>query len=339
MLADSTAGRCGSPAPTTITRQPGLADLVAGRAQRGDVVGAEVLHLVDEDRRCPCPTSAASPPTSVSSSTRSISMSPESARPRDRGHVDAGAPAAPAACASGAGVALGEGPDHAQHVVDAVRLRWPSSRTAWCRALGSGRRSHWSGRASSLPVPQRLRTAGRAQRVEQHGLADPAQPGQHQRCARGGPAATRSRTTSNGAQLLVAAGELGRALAGAGGVGVPDRVHDRTLSAISSRSLDCRSDVSRRSGSASPGRRRRGSSVDAAPGRCAGDVVRPGRGRRAACRSGPAPRRPEPEGARADVVAPQRQHDQVGLGVPGDPQRAVSPRASRKTSPASGAAA
>ena len=31
-------------------RQPGLADLVAGGAERGDVVGPEVLHLVDEDR-------------------------------------------------------------------------------------------------------------------------------------------------------------------------------------------------------------------------------------------------------------------------------------------------
>ena len=31
-------------------------------------------------------------------------------------------------------------------------------------------------------------------------------------------------------QLTVAAGQLGRALAGAGGVGVPDRVHDRTVS-------------------------------------------------------------------------------------------------------------
>ena len=47
---DSTAGRCGSPAPTTMSGSPRLADLVAGRAQRRDVVGPEVLHLVDEHR-------------------------------------------------------------------------------------------------------------------------------------------------------------------------------------------------------------------------------------------------------------------------------------------------
>ena len=36
------------PCPHDDDREPGLGDLVARRAQGRDVVGAEVLHLVDE---------------------------------------------------------------------------------------------------------------------------------------------------------------------------------------------------------------------------------------------------------------------------------------------------
>ena len=39
-------------------------------------------------------------------------------------------------------------------------------------------------------------------------------------------------------QLAVAAGQLGRPLAGAGRVGVPDRVHDRTVSGCLGDSVD-----------------------------------------------------------------------------------------------------
>jgi hypothetical protein len=41
-----------------------------------------------------------------------------------------------------------------------------------------------------------------------------------------------------GAQLLVTAGQLRRALAGAGRVGVPDRVHDSTVSRRLAESVD-----------------------------------------------------------------------------------------------------
>ena len=68
----------------------------------------------------------------------------------------------------------------------------------------------------------------RAQRVEQHGLADAAQPGEHDR-ALGAAAGHPLEHDVEGVELLVATGELGRALAGAGGVGVPDRVHDRRV--------------------------------------------------------------------------------------------------------------
>ena len=69
-----------------------------------------------------------------------------------------------------------------------------------------------------------------AQRVEQHGLADPAQPGEHHR-ALGAAGGDPLEGDLELPQLPVAAGELGRPLAGAGGVGVPDRVHAGTVSA------------------------------------------------------------------------------------------------------------
>ena len=90
--------------------------------------------------------------------------------------------------------------------------RWPSSRTAWCSALLSGRRSPCPGRASSLPVPQPLRTAVTAQRVEQHGLAHAAQPGEDD-AALGSALGHPLEDDVEGGELLVAAGELGRALA------------------------------------------------------------------------------------------------------------------------------
>ena len=40
----------GQPGSYDDERQPALADLVTGRTQGGDIVGSEVLHLVDEDR-------------------------------------------------------------------------------------------------------------------------------------------------------------------------------------------------------------------------------------------------------------------------------------------------
>ena len=154
-------------------------------------------------------------------------MSPESARP-----VTAGA-SMPGfhwsrSFGAGAGVALGEGPDHAEHVVDVVgvaggRARGPPG-AARC---DSGRRSPWSGRASSLPVPQWRRTAAERSALSSTVLPTPRSP-VSTRLRSGRPRATRSSTTSKARELLVAPGQLGRALAGAGGVGVPDRVHDRT---------------------------------------------------------------------------------------------------------------
>ena len=71
-------------------RQPGadhdqrgalLADLVAGAAERGELGGGDVLHLVDEERDADAEVAGRGAATSVNSSIRSSSRSPESARP------------------------------------------------------------------------------------------------------------------------------------------------------------------------------------------------------------------------------------------------------------------
>ena len=127
----------------------------------------------------PRPASAASPPTSVSSSTRSISMSPESARPVTAGHVDARVPA----------VAQLRGPGRRRPArAGAKALTTPSTwslgaagrcrarATARCSAAASGRRSDWSGRASSLPVPQPARTAAERRALSSTVLPTPRSP-------------------------------------------------------------------------------------------------------------------------------------------------------------------
>ena len=80
------------------------------------------------------------------------------------------------------------------------------------------------GAGLELAGPPALADGLAAQRVEQHGLADPAQPGQHQRPLGPVPRDPLQHDVE-GAQLLVAAGQLGRSLPGAGRVRVPDRVH------------------------------------------------------------------------------------------------------------------
>ena len=142
--------------------------------------------------------SAASPPRSVNSSTRSISMSPESARPRHgrarrcRGSTGRAACAAPAPASRWAN-ALSTPSD----VVDRRRRAGGRARAPPGAARGDER-------AAQRLVGPGLELAGapagahrrRAQRVEQHGLADAAQPGEHDASAPGGrgrPAPARRR--------------------------------------------------------------------------------------------------------------------------------------------------
>ena len=77
-------------------------------------------------------------------------------------------------------------------------------------------------------MPQPARTAAERSALSSTVLPTPAQPGEHDR-ALGAAAGHPLEHDVERVELLVATGELGRALAGAGGVGVPDRVHDRRV--------------------------------------------------------------------------------------------------------------
>ncbi len=254
--------------------------------------------------------------------------------------------------ASGAGFALGEGADDAEHVVDLVRV----GVTQLPHRLVEGARQRppqrLVGARFELAGAPALADRGRPQRVEQHRLADPPQPGQHEgplRAAAGHPL----EHDVEGGQLLVAAGELGRPLAGAGGVRIPDRVHDRTVSGCLAGSLEAAS-VSHPSaeggrhtsadlqlqprmtsrGTSYAGRPRGGTAYDV-PADPRTQPVSPSSGRtdvetlrwrrastRVSTRSGTSSGG-QPERAGAKILPPQRHDDEVGLLVPAHPQRAI----------------
>ena len=263
-------------------------------------------------------------------------MSPESARPRTAGASMPGLHRS-LSFASGPASPLGEGPDHAEHVVDSSGSGWPSSRTAWCSALGQRPAQRLVGPRLELAGPPALADRLAAQRVEQHGLADPAQPGQHQRPL-GTPPRHPLEHDVERRELLVAAGQLGRPLPGAGRVGIPDRVHDSDGIGLSSGFRRFR-----RAASLTYGRVGVTGSVTptSAGYRSAAEPTRRRSGELDARRRRPVEARAqhrdqlrdlvdrEPERRRADVVAPQREHDEVGLGVPADPERAVVRRGRR----------
>ena len=203
---------------------------MAGGTQGRDVVGAEVLHLVDEDGDAAAGVGGRAAEVGQQLDEVDLDVAGVGASGHGR-HRDAGVPPVaqlrgPAPGPAGR-LALGERLDDAERVVAG----------ATCRAQLAHRLVHRrrEGAAQRLVRPG-LELAGapagahrgRAQRVEQHGLADPAQPGEHDR-ALGAAAGHPLEHDVEGVELLVAPGELGRALAGAGGVRVPDRVHDRRV--------------------------------------------------------------------------------------------------------------
>ena len=211
-------------------RQARLRDLVAGRAQGRHVVGPEVLHLVDEHGDAAGGVGGRAAEVGEQLDQVDLDVAGVGA-PGDRRDRDAGVPpvaqlrrAAPRPTGR---LALGERLDHTEGVVTGT-----AGRAELAHRLVHGRRE----RAAQRLVGPGLELAGapagthrrRAQRVEQHGLADAAQPGEHDR-ALGAPAGHPLEHDVEGVELLVAPGELGRALPRAGGVGVPDRVHDRRL--------------------------------------------------------------------------------------------------------------
>ena len=111
-----------------------------------------------------------------------------------------------------------------------ARFGRASSRMARCSAADE-RPSQAAVRAGLELAGAPAAADGRAAHgVEQHGLAHAAQAGEHQ-AALGAAAGDALEHDVERRQLAVAAGQLGRALPGAGGVRVAHRVHDRTVSA------------------------------------------------------------------------------------------------------------
>src|SRR5262249_8518928 len=90
-----------------------------------------------------------------------------------------------------------------------------------------------------LPGPPQPLQGHRPERVEQHGLPDAAQPGEHH--APLGPGAGDAlQHDLKLAYLPVPPGELGRALTGTRGIGASYGVHDRTLWSPLARTVDFR---------------------------------------------------------------------------------------------------
>ena len=152
--------------------------------------------------------------------------------------VDAGMPAVPE-LGTRARVALGEGPDDTEDVGD--RLLVGVSELADGLVQGGGERTTQALVGPGLELAGAPSTAygGRAHGVQQHGLADAAEPGQDDAPLRT-PVRDALEHHVERRQLRAPAGQLGRALAGAGRVRVADRVHARTVSGSLADSVDFR---------------------------------------------------------------------------------------------------
>ncbi len=196
MLADSTDGRCGSPAPTTMSGPP-FWDSSWQAAHRAEMSGAGTSCISSMNRAMPTLRSAATDAASANNSVRSISRSPESARPRAAGtsmpscmvtDVPFGA--------LGSRSANALSTDRKYSIRSGARCRGASSRTAMCRAAATGRRIDCSGRASIFPVPHRRCMAMERNVFSRTVLPTPRRPVRTM-LRSGRPRATRSSTTSN----------------------------------------------------------------------------------------------------------------------------------------------
>ena len=218
---------------TRQVRQPGadqhqrlarLGQLVAGRAERRHVLRRQVLHLVDEHRHPG--RHLGGQVGDVGEQLQQVDLDVARVGPADGGHaVDRRCPAVDQLAAARVG-AQPERLEHRQHLGHPVRRPVPDRQLAYGGVERAGQRPAQAGVGPRLDLPgapepvHRLRP----QRVQQHRLAHPAQPGQHQAALR--PTALHPLESHvERAQLRVAPGQLGRALTGAGGVRVAHRVH------------------------------------------------------------------------------------------------------------------
>jgi hypothetical protein len=102
-------------------RQARLADLVHGGAQRGHVVGPEVLHLVEEDRHAAAAVARQAADVHEQLDEVDLHVAGVRAARHDR-HVDARLPAVPD-LGVGRVVPQREGLEHAEHVLGLARGR------------------------------------------------------------------------------------------------------------------------------------------------------------------------------------------------------------------------
>ena len=205
-----------------------MADLVDSAAEGGELGGGDVLHLVDE--QADADAEVARQLADVGEQLHQVELEVAGVGTAlGGGHVARRRPAEALAV-----LELGahrERLDHAGHRVDAVGVAVPVGDVTDGGVHGLGdRQPHRAvGAGLDLAGPPRPLDGLAAQRVEEHGLADTAQSGQHH-AALGASGSDALEGHLELRELLVAAGEVGRALSGAGGVGVPDRVHARTVS-------------------------------------------------------------------------------------------------------------
>ena len=210
-------------------RRPRLRQLVARRAERRDVVGAEVLHLVDEDGDAALHVRGQRRDLGEQLDEVDLDVAGVGAAGAD-GDVDAGLPAVAQLRALGRR-AQGERLEDAQHLVDAVGLGVAHGEVADRAVQRGGERAAEVGLRPRLDLarPPARADGHRAQLAEQHRLADAAQPGEHE-AALGATAGHALEHDLERVELAVAACELGRSLPGAGGEGVAHGIHDRTVS-------------------------------------------------------------------------------------------------------------
>ena len=155
MLADSTAGRCGSPAPTTITGSPDW--LISWQAAQSAETSSGPRSCISSMKIADPLADVGGQPAEVGEQLDEVDLDVAGVGAAAHGGgVDAGAPLL-AQLRARAPPRAGRRSRITPSTWSTSSLcGWPSSRTAWCSALDSGRRSRWSGRASSLPVPQLL---------------------------------------------------------------------------------------------------------------------------------------------------------------------------------------
>ena len=124
-------------------------------------------------------------------------MSPESARPRTAGtsmpglHFSRNLALRP-------GGPLGEGPHHAKHLIGLLRLGVCELADRLVEGGGERPAQRLVGAGLELAGPPRPLDRPTTQRIEEHGLADSAQPGERH-AGSGRPAATRSSATPKAA--------------------------------------------------------------------------------------------------------------------------------------------